>query len=51
MPRQPVAQKLIAGETLRAGEAAARVDPIQTVPIEPEPAPELTPESRPESRG
>src|SRR5512139_335312 len=35
MPRQPVAERLIAGETLRAGEAGAAVDPIETVPIEP----------------
>jgi hypothetical protein len=35
MPRQPVAAKLAAGETLRAGEGAAVVDPIETVPIEP----------------
>lgn len=35
MPRQPAAQKLVAGETLRGGEGAAAVDPIETVPIEP----------------
>lgn len=35
MPRQPVAQKLVAGETLRAGDRAALIDPIETVPIEP----------------
>ena len=35
MPRQPVAQKLVAGETLLAGENSAFVDPIETVPIEP----------------
>jgi hypothetical protein len=34
MPRQPVAEKLIAGETLRAGEASVVTDPIVTVPIE-----------------
>jgi len=34
MPRQPVALKLIAGETLRAGEAGAVADPIELVPIE-----------------
>lgn len=38
MPRQPVAEKLVAGEKLRAGETATVVDPIETVPIEPEPA-------------
>jgi len=37
MPRQPVAAKLAAGETLRAGEGIAVVDPIETVPIEPGP--------------
>jgi hypothetical protein len=35
MPRQPVAAKLAAGETLRAGEGVTVVDPIETVPIEP----------------
>jgi len=35
MPRQPVAKRLAAGETLRAGEGATVVDPIETVPIEP----------------
>lgn len=35
MPRQPVAEKLVAGETLRAGEGGVAVDPIETVPIEP----------------
>ena len=35
MPRQPLAVKLVAGEVLRAGESAALVDPIETVPIEP----------------
>jgi hypothetical protein len=40
MPRQPVSEKLIAGETLRAGESTVTKDPIETVPIEPEvPAP------------
>ncbi|MBK6673196.1 MAG: hypothetical protein IPG49_06775 [Proteobacteria bacterium] len=34
MPRQPVAQKLVAGEILRAGESTVMVDPIETVPIE-----------------
>jgi hypothetical protein len=38
MPRQPVAQKLKLGETLRAGESTVVVDPIETVPIEPAPA-------------
>jgi len=37
MPRQPVAEKLVAGEILRAGESGAVVDPIETVPIEPVP--------------
>jgi hypothetical protein len=35
MPRQPVAERLVAGETLRAGESTVAVDPIETVPIEP----------------
>jgi len=35
MPRQPVAEKLVAGETLRAGASVVVVDPIETVPIEP----------------
>jgi len=35
MPRQPVAAKLAAGETLRAGEGVTVVDPIEAVPIEP----------------
>lgn len=35
MPHQPVAQKLIAGETLRAGESILVADPIETVPVEP----------------
>jgi len=37
MPRQPLAAKLAAGESLRAGESGAVVDPIETVPIEPAP--------------
>lgn len=36
MPRQPVAGRLVAGETLRAGDSTIVVDPIETVPIEPE---------------
>jgi hypothetical protein len=35
MPHQPVAERLLAGETLRAGESSSAVDPIETVPIEP----------------
>ncbi|HXC59698.1 MAG TPA: hypothetical protein VN645_10305 [Steroidobacteraceae bacterium] len=38
MPRQPLAAKLVAGEVLRTGEGVAVVDPIETVPIEPQPA-------------
>jgi len=36
MPRQPLAQKLVAGQVLSAADAAAaQVDVIETVPIEP----------------
>jgi hypothetical protein len=35
MPRQPVAERLIAGETLRGGDSTIVTDPIETVPIEP----------------
>lgn len=35
MPRQPVAERLVAGEALRPGETGVAVDPIETVPIEP----------------
>lgn len=34
MPRQPLAQRMAAGEMLRAGDPNAITDPIETVPIE-----------------
>ena len=34
MPRQPLAQRMAAGEVLRAGNPTAIADPIETVPIE-----------------
>lgn len=37
LPRQPVAVKLVAGESLRAGETSVVADAIETVPIEPAP--------------
>ena len=39
MPRQPIAQKLIAGQALSAADkAAVAVDVVETVPIDPDPA-------------
>lgn len=35
LPRQPLSQKLLAGEPLRAGDATATVDVVEAVPIDP----------------